>query len=547
MNLIRFTRTAWIAFFIALLASFFMTSIAHAQESPEVIAKKYGITFPIAEFNNCQDYAACHTFCDDPINLSVCKAYFKSKGIYKEDPAEGQVVSVAKGELGCDSAESCETFCQRQENFEKCNAFVGKYKEKLGIKGGYVKDPDKFVDTAKQVLGCDSPQSCRNFCDKEENRQKCDQFKNQIGCRGGIEHKGPGGCNSEETCRAFCSDPNNFAECSKFGSSPDQSGGLASHFKGPGGCDSEASCRSFCEKNPQECKIVAIGGSGLIDPAKAQEEYKRFCQANPGKCATADANPFASNVGRAEFERFCEANPEKCGGGHEEEFKQARKAEFSRICQENPKHCQTGPGGYQIPTGFHSEGGFIDPNDYCKRYPERCAGGAGYNPEAMCKQAPNCKWENNTCRCGSFSPVPNSSAPYPSYSPSPNYTPYPESSYQPYPRIYITPVPTSGGSSGNHYYTNDPTTSCKNAGGSWTGSYCQMPPTSGGYVAPSSAPQPAQTAAPTQTSAPVSQPEQTQAPTVQTQTTMSTPAPSPEIHGISTVRSIFQRILDFLR
>ncbi len=371
----------WIAFLIAMLGSFIMAASAHAQESPQALAQKYGITFPIAEFGNCNDYASCYTFCEDPVNNAVCQAYFKAKGVPIKETAIDQTVSVAKQDLGCDSKESCEAFCQNPQNHDKCAAFVSKYKEKLGVKGGYVRDTAKLALQATNLLGCDSADSCKAFCAKEENRQKCDEFKSQVGCRGGIERKGPGRCNSEETCKAFCSDPNNFIECSKFGppsGDQDHPGG----FKGPGGCDSEESCMSYCQQNPHECKIVTAGGPGLIDPEKAADEYKRFCQAKPGKCVTQDANPFTSTVARTEFERFCAANPERC---YEIDMKYTKKL----------------------------DGDFVDYNDFCQKHPAKCVGGKDYNPAA-------------------------SSYPYPTYSPRPEYTPYP--TYSPHPDY--TPYPT---------------------------------------------------------------------------------------------------------
>lgn len=579
-KLFKLTKTSRIAFFVAMIASFIMAISAHAQETPEEMVKRNGISFPIAEFGNCDNYAACYTFCEDPVNFAVCKAYFKGKGLYKEEAYNDKVFNAAKQELGCSSAFDCESFCQKEENFDECNAFVDRHKENLNISGGYVQKEEKLVEKAKEILGCDSASSCKAFCSQEANQQKCDEFTSKAGIRGGIEKKGPGGCNSENTCKTFCSDPANFAECSKFGPPPGQDGQARSGFKGPGGCDSEDSCRSYCEKNPSDCKIITVGGPGAIDPIKAQEEYKKFCQANPGKCVTPDANPFSSSVGRTEFERFCEANPEKCNNDRQKEFEQARKAEYERICKETPARCQTGPGGYQIPKEIRSEGGFVDPGDYCRRYPERCAGGKGYNPETVCRQSPNCRWEGNSCRCGFYAdgsprpfptgstyPYPTNSAqpdytpgpysssnPYPYYSekPYPNYTSYPQATYEPYPRPYVTSAPYSTPTT----YT-DPAAACRNAGGFWTGSYCQMPA-------------PAQTAAPqpAQTSAPAPQPEQqTQPQQQQPQQTTSTSESSggssgggcpsgsymkdgscvQGVQGVSTARNWFGRLLDIFR
>lgn len=501
IRFLNITKISWITFFVAMLASFIMASLAYAQETPAEIAKKYGITFPIAGFGNCQDYSSCYTFCEDPINTATCKAFFKAKGIYQDEVAPDEKVAAAKVELGCDSDQACEAFCQRAENYDKCDAFVSKFRDRLNLKGGYVKDPAKFVGAASQLLGCNSYESCQAFCATQENRQKCDEFTSQVGCKGGIEHKGPGGCNSEATCRDYCSDPENFTECSNF-APPSDHPSQPSHFKGPGGCDSEESCRFYCEQNPHDCKIITAGGPGLIDPTKAAEQYKKFCQANPGKCAQVNVNPFSSAFGRAEFERFCEANPEKCSGGHEKEFEHARKNEFNKFCEANPRLCQSGPGGYQIPKEFHGEGGFIDPDDYCRKYPDRCTGGRDYNPEKVCRQSPNCKWENNTCYCSYYEG--GSQTPFPSVSPYPTYSSQPYPTHSPYTFPTPTPIPTSG---------NTPQPSST--------------PISDGTQ-------------PTPTPAPI------QSPFPQPTATGNTDIGS-SVKGISAVRSLFQNFLNFLR
>lgn len=43
--------------------------------------------------------------------------------------------------------------------------------------------PDPW-EKAKQVLGCDSAQACKDFCDNPANVQKCADFANQVDLRG---------------------------------------------------------------------------------------------------------------------------------------------------------------------------------------------------------------------------------------------------------------------------------------------------------------------------------------------------------------------------
>ncbi len=309
-----------IQFVFSIFAILVTVGVIFAQENPEEAAKKYNVTFPIAELGNCADFASCRTYCDDPVNSEACVSYAEKKGFYKQSEMEKlrqELLQNAKQELGCTSESTCRELCHVQENFDKCSSFAQKH----GLPGGQTQNPGKpeVIQKAKEILGCDSESSCRAVCEQEANREKCSQFAKQTGLRGGEQKVGPGGCNSEETCKAFCSDPNKFNECSKFGGPPGQE--QQQGFRGPGGCTSEESCRTYCETHPNECR--QIGGKHEREegedgerPSGMPNENNRpddFCKTNPERC-----NP---NRQQGNFERintnqnpeeFCKANPEKC-------------------------------------------------------------------------------------------------------------------------------------------------------------------------------------------------------------------------------------------
>lgn len=182
----------------------FGASVVSAQETPEQIAKKHGITFPIGELGGCVDYSSCRTYCEDPVNQSQCIDFAKRKGFYKEEGIQdkSRFVESAKRELGCDSESSCREFCGNQANWEKCGEFAKRHR----ISGGHTEDPKKVevLAKAKVELGCTSYEACMSFCHEEANRQKCSDFANKVGLRGGEHRVGPGGCNLEESCRAYC-------------------------------------------------------------------------------------------------------------------------------------------------------------------------------------------------------------------------------------------------------------------------------------------------------------------------------------------------------
>ena len=73
------------------VASLFLLGVVASAvfaQSPEEVAKKYGIAFPIAELGNCSSVSQCRTFCEDPVNQSTCMEFAKKKGLYKEEARE---------------------------------------------------------------------------------------------------------------------------------------------------------------------------------------------------------------------------------------------------------------------------------------------------------------------------------------------------------------------------------------------------------------------------------------------------------------------------
>lgn len=467
--------------YVSVFLFLFIATVVLAQVAPEDAAKKYGVAFPIAELGGCRDYATCRSFCDDPVNQNTCVAFAKQKGFYQEekfDASNQTFWSRTKTELGCNSASSCQAFCEQPANYDTCNSFA----KKQGLSGGHVGDPSEgqILDKAKQVLGCTSYDSCRSFCESPANAQKCSEFAKQTGLHGGVSNVGPGGCNSEETCRKFCSDPVNFKVCQGFSQS---TGG---RFTGPGGCNSEQSCRAYCEQHEDECRSIGgnQGGSynpqemctrtpscrwqnntcecGVYDSSESQkkaEEYAEFCRKNPDKCAPGQQGSFQNQQERQQFEQYCSKNPEKCKS-QSGAYDPARECAKYSGCSWDGSECkcagQQGGSSGAYPTP--------DPASECTRYgcswtgsscqcagstgssvpPPPPSGGSQPDPASACTRQAGCSWTGSTCQCSS---------------------PPPPASYQPPPQP--PPPPPSGSQS-------DPATECaKVPGCSWTGSSCQ--------------------------------------------------------------------------
>ncbi len=312
IKILKITKSAWIAFFIALLATFVMAISAHAIDSSSSAAQKYGVTFPVVELGNCADISSCRSFCEDPLNKDACISFAKKKGFYKEQKTaiKNAISIAAKAELGCDSESSCKAFCGIQSNWEKCGEFAKKH----NLGGGQVDDPGK-KDTlvkAKEMLGCSSVDECKGFCTKEENKNKCDEFAKLVGLRGGVEKKGPGGCTSLETCKIFCSQSENSQVCQGFNKLQGGQNNMAS--------SSGINKEQYCREHPDSCKT---------DYAKKCAEYG--CSWTGSSCSC--PNKLGSTPKPSSSETTCQPPANGCGTYSYFDKGSCTCKSYSDICQ----------------------------------------------------------------------------------------------------------------------------------------------------------------------------------------------------------------------
>ncbi|MBI4137567.1 hypothetical protein HY469_05900, partial [Candidatus Roizmanbacteria bacterium] len=250
-------------YFFSVIAVFTGITIVHAQ-SPEDMARQYGITFPIAELSNCASFEDCRSYCDSEINRETCIAFAKQKGFYREvehNRSSSEILEEAQAELGCTSESSCRAVCEQSANHEKCRAFARKH----GLGEGPRRVSEDVLTKARERLGCDSEETCRAVCEQEANHDRCSTFARDVGLGNGHRdgeggRTGPGGCTSEETCRLYCMDEAHAEECGRRGEEGNHEGIPPSEVSrpGPGGCDSEESCRKYCEGHPDECGADGI-------------------------------------------------------------------------------------------------------------------------------------------------------------------------------------------------------------------------------------------------------------------------------------------------
>ena len=212
--------------FLTFLSIFLLFAIYYLLSAAGTHAQT--MTFPIVELGNCNNAATCKIYCDQPQNHDACTLFAKEKGIAagkrRVNEKHVSVLSSAKTALGCSTIAACQSFCEEQANWERCQVFAQKHGLSTSQKVS-AKD-EELLSEAKQNLNCDSFDSCEALCEQKANYTKCaallqDQVTSDD--RAMFEKYKPQikeflGCDSMVTCMAFCMNPLNMSKCSELGS-----------------------------------------------------------------------------------------------------------------------------------------------------------------------------------------------------------------------------------------------------------------------------------------------------------------------------------------
>ena len=361
-----------IIFFAVLVAGFIVVMPLHAQEDT--------IIFPVAELGNCESKEECHSYCDEPGNMSQCIAFAKANGLMTEEEAEAAEKfsdSFEEGEGGpggCTTPSGCEAYCEDITHLNECLLFAEEYGHE-----------DEFVEEGRKIAqylegggqmpgGCTTKQSCELYCSDFNNGEECLLFAEQAGLEvhddDDFEERGPsleqmrtmielmrrgetpGGCTSEQSCETYCSDSANAMECVAFGekvgfiSSEEAEIARKTGGKGPGGCSSPVECDRFCNNpdNREQCFAFAkehglIGEEEIRELeqgtqrlkealANAPEEARKCLQENLGSDIISDINAGTVSPG-PEFARKIEACMHKG-------FEEQGRREFENMLRSTP-------------------------------------------------------------------------------------------------------------------------------------------------------------------------------------------------------------------
>lgn len=344
--------------FITFLGLFFLVAPVFAQ-SEEDLAKKYGITFPIAELGNCTNVASCKTFCDDTKNHQSCTDFAKKHKLSGDssksssEKSDEEILKLARAELGCSSYDACMQFCEEENNMEKCIDFAARHN--LMENASQMKQQ---MSALKNLLGCNSMKACMDFCNNPINMQKCMEVFKQAG----------------------------FS--------------VEANYSGPGGCDSEQSCQAYCEKNPKEC-----GGDNFQSepPEVWCNKVSTDCKWDGTTCACGGAySPQESGdvwcPKSAQAGQICSWNGTSCSCWDPEACQKGGCTWTGSECR-----CE-GTSQTQIPSAIEGSGCIQQGCNWtgttcdCSALPPVSIDGK--SPEVWCsEQGEGCKWTGTTCDC----------------------------------------------------------------------------------------------------------------------------------------------------
>jgi hypothetical protein len=260
-----------------------------ATDDIEAQVEELGIAFPVAELGNCTSVQSCFDYCELPQNQISCSNFAQRYGLGEppdevlSDAEKEQLLVQAEEVLGCNSMQTCETYCAQNE--DQCEEFVRVYapdlyqaeyeehEEELGV------DMDQLLVRAEEELGCNSMETCEAYC--EQNEDQCVEFLQTYApdlyeeeyaeqeelVEVAVEELG---CDSQETCETFCSNPKNSSACAGFTQqhAPEyyqeqtttltRKQEMVRDAREMIGCDSEASCMQVCSSPENAARCAAF-------------------------------------------------------------------------------------------------------------------------------------------------------------------------------------------------------------------------------------------------------------------------------------------------
>lgn len=356
--------------------------VAFAEEMAEAPDTLPGVTFPISELGGCADKTSCKAYCDEGAHMSECVAFAEAHGLMsKADATRAKTfathVKQKSGPGGCDSPKSCRSYCEDISHIEECVAFA----ERNGFMGEEFAEGKKLSVYLKQggsmPGGCTSRESCEMYCSDLTHAEECALFAEKAGLSDDGGENGTPGRHGDAMPSA--AQMRALAELAKKGEMP-------------GGCRTKNECEAYCadESHGEECLAFAEK-AGFMTKEDAQHARTMMSQGGPGGCKSREACEIFCNVpeNREECFRFAEAN----GLIPKEELKQmkeglVRMREGVESAPEEVRDCLRSTLGPTIIEDIQA--GKLIPGREIGERMHSCfeAMGGEHDPVAVLKQAP---------------------------------------------------------------------------------------------------------------------------------------------------------------
>src|SRR3990167_2337717 len=98
---------------IILFGIFTSSFVIHAQTDDNSSRKAPEVVYPVIELGSCKDKTECFAYCELPENGKECLAFAKEYQLLPEEEIQmaEKVLGVKGGPGGCNSKNSCETYC----------------------------------------------------------------------------------------------------------------------------------------------------------------------------------------------------------------------------------------------------------------------------------------------------------------------------------------------------------------------------------------------------------------------------------------------------
>ncbi len=275
-----------------------------------------GVTFPVAELENCGSKDECAAYCDLSENMSACLDFAEAHNLIPKEEIKIARKMLELGEKagpgGCRGQAECAAYCDDIYHIEECVSFAEEY--------GLI-PPEELEEEKKVVAALKAgitPPNCKNkiecdvYCNQPENMEECMNFAIAGGLMPPEELKEakmvletvkkgvkPPPCRGKVECDVYCSAPEHFEECITFAEatgfvSPEEAAmARRTSGRGPGNCRGKKECEAYCEDptHMEECINFAVE-FGFMSPEEAENAKKMLAAGltgGPGGCKSKKA------------------------------------------------------------------------------------------------------------------------------------------------------------------------------------------------------------------------------------------------------------------